>query len=94
MATFLLTLLVLFFVARFILPIVLRMVVGNFVKKQARRYGQAAGGNPFGAPFEPARPQSNGSSGEVHVDFVPPREKPQKPKDFKGGDYVDFEEVK
>jgi uncharacterized membrane protein len=93
MATFLLTLLIVFFIARFVLPVVLRMVVGNFIKKQARRYGQAAGGSPFGAPFEPAQPRSNNSTGEVHVDYVPPRQKPQ-PKEFKGGDYVDFEEVK
>ncbi|QJX47107.1 DUF4834 family protein [Hymenobacter taeanensis] len=96
MATFLFTLLVVFFIARFVLPVVLRIVVGNFIKKQARRYGQAAGGSPFGSPFEPAQPRSNGnaSTGEVHVDYVPPRQKPQPPKDFKGGDYVDFEEVK
>ncbi|SNR77119.1 DUF4834 family protein [Hymenobacter mucosus] len=95
MTTFLFVLLVLFFLARFVLPVVLRLVVGNFVKQQARRYGQGFGGaQPFeGGYTEPQRP-TNGSGSSVHVDYVPPRQKPRPSKDFKGGEYVEFEEVK
>ena len=32
-----------------------------------------------------------GGEGKIHVDTPP---KPQKNKDFKGGEYVDYEEVK
>ena len=89
MVKFLLFLLVFFFLIRYVVPLVLRLVVGNLLQKQARRYG-----NPFGpqAPFGQARPSSP-PPGEVRVDYVPPTPNPAD-KEFKGGEYVDFEEVK
>jgi len=90
MVTFLLFLLVFFFLIRYVVPLVLRLVVGNLLQKQARRYG-----NPFGsqAPFGQAQPSSP-PPGEVRVDYVPPKTASTPDKDFKGGEYVDFEEVK
>ncbi|GGZ22128.1 hypothetical protein GCM10007049_13640 [Echinicola pacifica] len=32
--------------------------------------------------------------GEVHVDFIPKTYQERRTKDIKGGDYVDYEEVK
>ncbi|GGF16446.1 DUF4834 family protein [Hymenobacter cavernae] len=90
MAKFLLTLLVVSFIMRFVVPVVLRLLVGSLVQKQTRRFEQQFGG---GSPFSPP-PSSGPAPGEVRVEYVPPKQKAPQPKDFKGGDYVDFEEVK
>jgi hypothetical protein len=77
----------LFFALRYLLPIVLRLALNSFLRKQMRNGGfvvppQAQSGPP------PA-------PGQVRVDYVPPVAKSnEKPHDFKGGEYVDFEEVK
>ncbi|SHI32174.1 protein of unknown function [Hymenobacter daecheongensis DSM 21074] len=96
MVKFVLTLLIITFVVRYVLPSVLRFFVGSFVRKQARKYTEQFGGAPFEAPFGPPPPASNGHQpdGQIHVDFIPPKDKPRKPREFKGGDYVEFEEVK
>jgi len=85
---FWLTLIIIFFAVRYLLPVVLRLVLGGFVRKQMRNGG-------FGVPPQ-ARPGPPPVPGEVRVDYVPPvaPEADGKPHGFKGGDYVDFEEVK
>ena len=76
-----------FFAVRYLLPIVMRLVLTGFVRKQMRDGG-------FGVPPQ-ARPHAAPASrpGEVHVDYVPPAT-PDGKQGFKGGEYVDFEEVK
>ena len=79
--------LILVFIAlRYVLPIVLRLVLAGFVRKQMRNGG-------FVVP-----PQQRGPAavpGEVRVDYVPPvAAEAEKPQGFKGGEYVDFEEIK
>ncbi len=76
-----------FFAVRYLLPIVMRLVLTGFVRKQMRDGG-------FGVPPQ-ARPDAGPSSrpGEVHVDYMPPTA-PDGKHGFKGGEYVDFEEVK
>lgn len=79
-----------FFAVRYLLPIVLRLALGSFVRKQMRDSG-------FVVP--PQGPSAGGATGsrpgEVHVDYVPPTPPERdKPSGFKGGEYVDFEEVK
>ena len=79
-----------FFAVRYLLPIVMRLALGSFVRKQMRDngfvvppQGPAAGGGPAMRP------------GEVHVDYVPPTTaQPGQQHGFTGGEYVDFEEVK
>ena len=79
-----------FFAVRYLLPIVLRLAFGTFVRKQMRDAGfvvppqtPPAGGGPATRP------------GEVRVDYVPPTPPERdQPSGFKGGEYVDFEEVK
>lgn len=79
-----------FLAVRYLLPIVLRLALNSFVRKQMRNGG-------FGVP-----PQAQASSGpaatrpgEVRVDYVPPTvAQPSKQHGFTGGEYVDFEEVK
>ncbi|GAC1596480.1 MAG: hypothetical protein NVS3B25_20850 [Hymenobacter sp.] len=78
-----------FFAVRYVLPTVLRLVLSGFVRKQMRDGGFAV----------PPQARSNGAAaprpGEVRVDYVPPKAPESgKPQDFKGGEYVDFEEVK
>ena len=74
-----------FFAVRYVLPIVLRLVLSGFVRKQMRNGGFVV----------PPRPGPAPAPGEVRVDYVPPAApEGAKPADFKGGEYVDFEEVK
>ncbi|MCC2546081.1 DUF4834 family protein [Hymenobacter sp. BT175] len=98
MPKFLLTLLIISLLVRFVLPVVLRFLVGMFLKKQARRYGVPFGGQsqgPFARPAQGPPPgPSSGSAGELRVEYVPPKQKPTGKKEFRGGDYVDFEEIK
>ncbi|WP_157780917.1 DUF4834 family protein [Hymenobacter sedentarius] len=77
----------LFFAVRYVLPIVLRLVLSGFVRKQMRNGG-------FGVPPQ-AQAGPTRAPGEIHVDYVPPvAPEADKPAGFKGGEYVDFEEVK
>ncbi len=76
-----------FFAVRYVLPIVLRLVLSGFVRKQVRNGG-------FGVPPQ-AAPGSSSEPGEVRVDYVPPvAPEREPPQGFKGGEYVDYEEVK
>ena len=76
-----------FFTVRYVLPVVLRLVLSGFVRKQMRNGG-------FVVPPQ-SRPGPQAAPGEVRVDYVPPTAPDaEKPHGFKGGEYVDFEEVK
>jgi len=92
MVKFLLTLLVISFIIRFVVPVVLRLFVGNLVQKHTRRFEQQFGGS--GSPFSPPASGGGPAPGEVRVEYMPPKQKPAQPKDFKGGEYVDYEELK
>lgn len=82
-----LLLILIVFVVRYVLPVVLRLVLSGFVRKQMRDGG-------FAAPTS-ARPGPPPVPGEVRVEYVPPTAPEGGKSDrFKGGDYVDFEEVK
>ncbi|MCA8832224.1 DUF4834 family protein [Hymenobacter pini] len=91
---FLLVLLILWLFGRYVVPLLMRFIISHLLKKQARQFGQQFGGGPFTNPAQPHARSSQSASGEVQVDYVPPREKPRKPTEFKGGEYVDFEEVR
>jgi len=92
MVKFLLIFFLVSIVLRFVLPVLMRWLVVRFLKKQTRRFGQQFGANPFEAPSP--EPPRNAATGQIHVDYVPPKQKPTPPKEFQGGEYVDFEEVK
>ena len=91
---FLLVLLILWLFGRYVVPLLMRFILRHLLKKQARQFGQQFGGSPFANTSPPYTRNGQSSDGEVHVEYVPPREKPRKPTEFKGGEYVDFEEVK
>ena len=73
-----------FFAVRYVLPVVLRLVLSGFVRKQMRNGG-----------FVVPQPGPAPAPGEVRVEYVPPvAPASEKPPGVKGGEYVDFEEVK
>lgn len=98
--SFLLVSFLIFWVLRLVLPYVLRYALSSFVRKQMRTGGVPFGAeaSPFGEPagprYERAEARTSQPTGEVRVDYVPPKAPRQPKKDFRGGDYVDFEEVK
>ncbi|MDU0370944.1 DUF4834 family protein [Hymenobacter endophyticus] len=91
---FFLVLIVLWLFVRYVLPLVLRFAVKHLLKKQAQKFGQHYGANPFANPSQTSARPSHTPTGEVQVEYVPPRAKPPRPREFNGGEYVDFEEVK
>lgn len=87
MVKFWLILIITFFLIRYVLPTVLRLVLSGFVRKQMRDGG-------FVVPPQ-SRPGPPPAPGEIRVDYAPPADPASdKPPGFKGGEYVDFEEVK
>lgn len=72
---------------RLVAPVLFRFLLGMFIKRSMRN----------GAFFtnmhqKPQRPQPNGSAKpDVKIDYIPNQ---TNRNDFKGGEYVDYEEVK
>lgn len=100
---FTLSLLLFFLLVRYVVPRVLRAVLGGFVRQQVHKAQQgsfggfAPGQDPRGGfggyqQRPPAGPPPS-APGQVRVDYVPPTVQGAKKGEFKGGEYVDFEEV-
>lgn len=90
---FLIILIILFLLFRLVLPHLLRWALKAFVKKSIRNgtfmYGQG--------PFTQSRqgPQDRPEpDGKVKVDYIPNNGAATKSREFRGGEYVDYEEVK
>tara|TARA_R110000868_G_scaffold201175_1_gene448759 strand:+ start:806 stop:1063 length:258 start_codon:yes stop_codon:yes gene_type:complete len=66
-------------VGRFLLSVVLP----GYIKKKASQYNQPE-----------QRQQKRPSNGNVNIDYVPDTADRRRPKTDKGGDFVDYEEVK
>lgn len=75
----------------------------NFIIKiffpiaHARRMQQEyARKNQFGPKYRREQQQQRSPDGHIHVDYVPKKEEKRErsTQDFKGGEYVDYEEVK
>lgn len=85
------TFLIIYFI-RLVAPFLLRWAFKAFFKKMAKN-GQVYGGSyHYGGTTsqQQQRPQQP-KSGNVRVDYIP--EQPDR-KEFTGGEYVDYEEVK
>jgi hypothetical protein len=101
--TVLIALLVISLFVRYLLPIVLRAVLGSFVRQQVHKAQQAGFYPPSGGPqpgYQSPNYQSQGrqaedTPGQVRVDYVPPTAAGiERKHEFRGGEYVDYEEVK
>ncbi|MGV3639363.1 MAG: DUF4834 family protein [Adhaeribacter sp.] len=95
MMTFLITFVIIFLLFRLVMPHLLRWALKAFVKKTIRNATFTQAGGPFGqaaGPFGQTTPPA--PEGEVKVAFVPQDDAKKAPKEFRGGEYVEFEEVK
>ena len=97
---FTLSLLLFFVLVRFVLPRVLRAVLGGFVRQQVHKAQQGGFYAPPGAQagYQQAQspPEPAAQPGQVRVEYVPPTTSPagDRRHEFRGGEYVDYEEVK
>ncbi len=91
---FLLSLLLFLLFVRYVLPALLRAVLGSFVRQQMHKMQQDGHeASPFGSPPGPSPPPA--PPGQVRVEYVPPTApKTQSKVRFEGDEYVDYEEVK
>jgi hypothetical protein len=86
MTNFLITIFLIYVFMRFVFPHLLRWAIKAFIKKNIQN-GRFTNLDPnaFRSANEPP------PEGKVKVDYIP---EPPQPKDFRGGEYVDYEEVK
>ena len=97
---FTLSLLLFFVLVRFVLPRVLRAVLGGFVRQQVHKAQQGGFYAPPGAQAgyqqAPSQAEPASQTGQVRVEYVPPTTTPagDRRHEFRGGEYVDYEEVK
>lgn len=97
--SFFVSLLLFLVLVRYILPRVLRLVLGNFVRQQVHKAQQGGFYPPTGGQPGAYQTQSQGESatqpGQVRVAYVPPTPtKGERKHEFRGGEYIDYEEVK
>ncbi|GAA4499775.1 hypothetical protein GCM10023172_18920 [Hymenobacter ginsengisoli] len=95
---FTLSLLIFFVLVRFVLPRVLRAVLGGFVRQQVHKAQQGGfyppSGFPGGSYQAPPQSESAARPGQVRVEYMPPTSSTGERKpEFRGGEYVDYEEV-
>lgn len=95
---FTLSLLVFFLLVRYVLPQVLRVVLGGFVRQQVHKAQQGGfyppNGGPMGGGYQQHTQQKPPTKpGEVRVAYVPPTAEGERKHEFRGGEYVDYEEV-
>lgn len=69
----------------------LGQLVRYFLRSKLAKFAQQV--NEAAREQERAQKQAQ-SNGEIHVDYVPKKYKERSEKDIKGGEYVDYEEVK
>ncbi|MBB6609955.1 DUF4834 family protein [Pontibacter sp. Tf4] len=92
MLKFIIITILIFMFLRLVAPFLLRFLLGMFLKKSMRN-------GAFFTNMNQQRPQPNNGNyssngrkpGDVKIDYIP--NQPGQ-KDFKGGEYVDYEEVK
>ena len=75
---------------RLVAPFLLRWLVAFLFKKHMRKTGFGAPQHPFG---DSQQHRYQKPSGNVRVDYIP-EDKLNPKKDFEGGQYVDYEEIK
>ncbi|HSI90738.1 MAG TPA: DUF4834 family protein [Adhaeribacter sp.] len=83
------TILIILFI-RLVAPVLLRWLITFFVKKHIRNGSFGPGQHPFG---QSQQHRYQKPAGEVKIDYIP-EDKAKPNQDFKGGEYVDYEEIK
>ena len=79
-------------IIRWVFGLIGRKLQKQFEEAQKQTQGQAEGGEAYGEFFGQAESTRQSQSvGEIHV-HIPPKQ-PRKRGTFKGGEYVDYEEV-
>lgn len=87
------------FSMRLLLPFAMKKLAERVMKKAQQGQGgftyTYTSGNPFGpqSSYQDFNKNSNSSKGELHVDYVPPKEEKRKVAP-NAGEFIDFEEVK
>ncbi|MDJ0363607.1 DUF4834 family protein [Hymenobacter sp. H14-R3] len=107
-----LSLLLVFLLVRYVLPQVLRAVLGNFVRQQVHKAQQGGfyppnaqqpggyttqgqgQGQRQGQGYQQDHREPATKPGQVRVEYVPPTTSASERKhEFRGGEYVDYEEL-
>ncbi|HAU54781.1 MULTISPECIES: DUF4834 family protein [Sphingobacterium] len=93
-----------YFVVRFLfrlfLPFAMRKAAEKLMKKaqqQGGAYGSQGSGGTFYYEFNGQGQQESKRSqpeGKVHVDYIPPKDGPERKGTETAGEFVDFEEIK
>jgi hypothetical protein len=89
MIKFLLITFLVYLTLRLVAPIIFRWWLKSFMNKHIRN-GQFQGAYRYNSN-QPPRPEK--PEGALNIDYIP-EDPPKEPKDLKGGEYVDYEEVK
>jgi hypothetical protein len=97
--SFFVSLLLFLVLVRYILPRVLRLVLGSFVRQQVHKAQQGGfyppGSDPSSAYQTQSQADATSQPGQVRVAYVPPTPaKGERKHEFRGGEYVDYEEMK
>ncbi len=88
------------FLMRYLMPYIIRFLLKTFVQKQMRKaqeyaafQGQPHAQQAYNHQYQQQnRSQTSTGGSKVKVAYVP--DEKRTPKDFPGGEYVDYEEVK
>ncbi|WP_347159537.1 DUF4834 family protein [Pontibacter chitinilyticus] len=96
MIKFILTTILVVYFLRMVAPVLLRWLLGAFVKKSMRNgtffyTNQQQQQHAYQEPYQSNGQRRDRSSGNVKIDYIP--EQPEQ-RHFEGGEYVDYEEVK
>jgi hypothetical protein len=89
MIKFLLIVFLVYFTIRLVAPIIFRWWLKSFVNKHVKN-GQFR--TTYWAGNQPPQPQK--PEGALNIDYIPKEEAKPPKKEFDGGEYVDYEEIK
>lgn len=92
-----LIILAIMFLLRYLMPYLIRFLLKTFVQKQMRKaqqytYQAHSQQPPYHTYQQQGRAKTSAGGNKIKVDFVPEEKRPRK--DFPGGEYVEYEEVK
>ena len=88
MFKFLIEIFLFFMLIRLVAPFLLRWLVAFFFKKAVKNSGFGQQQQTYNHQSAPKQP-----NGKIKIDYIP-EDKLNPKKDFDGGEYVDYEEIK